>query len=192
MCLTNQRARHTSLARVHVHCRQIRRRENTGATQTVEEQEEEHGRILQDPAGLEALGEHLVFGQRRVDHGRAGTVVSVVAELVLQPLHLVVVEILLDQVALSLYPSPHVRGNVGNHPGHEELHQEHDVLKGRRPALTRRRGLEEDYVKASEMNHRAAEGSLVFTSMMMMKASLAARMCQNCMVWVYCFSCPGG
>lgn len=35
------------------------------------------------------------------------------------------------------------------------------MLKGRRSALTRRRGLEEDYVKAGEMNHRAAEGSLV-------------------------------
>ena len=53
---------------------------------------------------------------------------GVVAELNLQLLHLVVMEILLDQVALSLYSSPHVVGNVGNHPGHKELYQEHNML----------------------------------------------------------------
>ena len=31
-----------------------------------------------------------------------------------------------------------------------------------------------------------------FTSMMIMKASLAAKICQNCMVWEYSFSWPEG
>lgn len=53
---------------------------------------------------------------------------AVLAELDLQLLHFIVMEILLDQVALTLHSSPHVRGNVGNHPGHEELDQEHDML----------------------------------------------------------------
>ncbi len=54
---------------------------------------------------------------------------AVFAELDLQLLHFIVMEILLDQVALSLHSSPHVRGNVGNHPGHEELDHEHDMLR---------------------------------------------------------------
>lgn len=53
---------------------------------------------------------------------------AVKAELDLQLLHFIVVEILLDQVALSLHPSPHIGGNIGNHPGHKELHQEYDML----------------------------------------------------------------
>lgn len=50
------------------------------------------------------------------------------AELDPQFLYFIVMEILLDQVAFSLYPSLHFRGNIGNHPGHKELHQEHNML----------------------------------------------------------------
>lgn len=83
------------------------------------------------PARLEALGQHLVLGQRRVDVVRArARLPAVLAELDPQLLHLVVVEVLLHQVALPLHPSPDVRGNVGDHPGHEELHHEDDVLAG--------------------------------------------------------------
>lgn len=53
---------------------------------------------------------------------------AILAQLDLQLLHFVVMEILLDQVALSLHSRPHVSGNVGNHPGHEELDQEHNML----------------------------------------------------------------
>lgn len=53
----------------------------------------------------------------------------VLAELDLQLLHFIVMEILLDQVPLSLYTSPHIRGNIRNHPGHKELDQEHDMLQ---------------------------------------------------------------
>lgn len=53
---------------------------------------------------------------------------AVLAELDSQFLHFIVMEVLLDQVALSLYSSPHVRGNVGDHPGHKELDHEHDML----------------------------------------------------------------
>lgn len=53
---------------------------------------------------------------------------AVLAELDLQLFHFIVMEILLDQVALSLNPGPHVRGNIRNHPGHEELYQEDDML----------------------------------------------------------------
>jgi len=81
-----------------------------------------------------------VFGYRRIDHGRAGTITeAVLAELDLQFLHLVVVEVLLDQVALSLDTSPHVRGNIRNQPGHEELDHKHNMLwreKARRVSLT--------------------------------------------------------
>lgn len=70
-----------------------------------------------------------MFGYRRIDHGRASTLVVVdLAELNLQLLHFVVVEILLDQVTLSLDSSTHFRGNIGNHPGHKELDHEHNVL----------------------------------------------------------------
>lgn len=72
-----------------------------------------------------------MLGQRRVDVVRACARLTVVlAELDLELLHLVVVEVLLHQVALSLHPSPDVRGNVGDHPRHEELHHEDDVLPG--------------------------------------------------------------
>lgn len=68
-------------------------------------------------------------GYGGVDHGCAGTVVvAVLAELDLELLHLVVMEILLDQVALSLYSSLHIGRNVGNHPGHKELDNEHHML----------------------------------------------------------------
>lgn len=53
---------------------------------------------------------------------------AVLAELDLQLFHFVVMEILLDQVALSLNPGPHVRGNIRNHPGHKELYQEDHML----------------------------------------------------------------
>lgn len=53
---------------------------------------------------------------------------TVMAELDLQLLHFIVVEVLLDKVALSFHPSSYIRGNVGNHPGHKELHNEYDML----------------------------------------------------------------
>lgn len=57
---------------------------------------------------------------------------DVLAELDLQLLHFIVMEILLDQVALSLHSSPHVRGNIRNHPGNKELDQERNVLWSRK------------------------------------------------------------
>lgn len=50
------------------------------------------------------------------------------AELNLQLLHLIVVEIFLDQVAFSFHPSSDIRGNVRDHPGYKELHHEDNVL----------------------------------------------------------------
>ncbi|TNN87046.1 hypothetical protein EYF80_002801 [Liparis tanakae] len=50
------------------------------------------------------------------------------AQIRLHEEFLTLVEVLLDQVALSLDTSPHVRGNIGNQPGHEELDHEHDML----------------------------------------------------------------
>lgn len=83
------------------------------------------------PTRLKALGQHLMLGQRRVDVVRAcARLPAVLAELDLQLLHLVVVEVLLHQVALPLHPSPDVGRNVGDHPGHEELHHEDNVLPG--------------------------------------------------------------
>ncbi|KAF3854927.1 hypothetical protein F7725_022982, partial [Dissostichus mawsoni] len=57
---------------------------------------------------------------------------DVLAELDLQLLHFIVMEILLDQVALPLHSSPHVRGNIRNHPGNKELDQERNVLWSRK------------------------------------------------------------
>lgn len=54
--------------------------------------------------------------------------VALLAELDLQLLNFVVVEVLLDQVALSLYPCPDVRGNVWNQPGHEVFDHKHNML----------------------------------------------------------------
>lgn len=76
--------------------------------------------------GLQALGQNPVrrggrFGRRLGDE--AG------AQLHLQPLHLVVVQVLLHQVALALDPRLHVRRDVGDHPRHEELDHEHHVLQ---------------------------------------------------------------
>lgn len=71
-----------------------------------------------------------MLGYRWIDHGRArAVIVGVLAELDLQLLHFVVMEILLDQVALSLHACPHVRGNIRNHPGHEELDHKHNMLR---------------------------------------------------------------
>ena len=79
-------------------------------------------------AGLETLREYLVCVYGRVDHGGAGAVAPL-DELVLQLLHLVVVQVLLDEVALPLHSGLHVGRNVGDQPGHEELHGEHHVLR---------------------------------------------------------------
>lgn len=53
---------------------------------------------------------------------------AILTELDFQLLHFIVMEILLDEVALSLYSSLHFRGNIRNHPGHKELDQKHNML----------------------------------------------------------------
>lgn len=50
-------------------------------------------------------------------------------QLEFEPLHLVVMQVLLNQVALSLKSSLHACRDVGDHPRHEELHHEHDMLQ---------------------------------------------------------------
>lgn len=55
------------------------------------------------------------------------------AELHLQALQLVAVQVLLHQVALALDPRLHVRGHVGDQPGHEELDHEDHVLQEKQP-----------------------------------------------------------
>ena len=79
-------------------------------------------------AGLETLREYLVSVKGRVNHGGAGAV-ALLNELFLQFLHLVVVQVLLNEVAFPLHSGFHVRRNVRDHPGHEELHGEHHMLR---------------------------------------------------------------
>lgn len=62
--------------------------------------------------------------------------VALLAELDLQLLNFVVVEILLDQVALSLYSCPDIRGNVWNQPGHEVFDHKHDMLWKKKKGTT--------------------------------------------------------
>lgn len=56
--------------------------------------------------------------------------------------HLVVVQVLLDEVAFSFNPGLHLGGNVRNHPRHEELHHKRHMLKRdeRRKPINRERG----------------------------------------------------
>lgn len=63
--------------------------------------------------------------------------VVLLAKLDFQLLNFVVVEILLDQVALPLYSRPHIGGDIWNQPGHEVLDHKNNVLWRRTPQLVK-------------------------------------------------------
>lgn len=50
-------------------------------------------------------------------------------QLEFDPLHLIVMQVLLNQVAFSFKPSLHIWRDVWDHPRHEELHHEDHVLR---------------------------------------------------------------
>lgn len=68
-------------------------------------------------------------GRRWLAPLHGGTIILVSAELARQPLHLVLVQVLLDQIALPLYALSHIGRNIRNHPGQREFDQEDNMLQ---------------------------------------------------------------
>lgn len=136
---------------------------------------------------LRAFREHFVLVAR---HGRFWWRLceETGAQLHFEPLHLVVMQVLLNQVAFSFNPRLHVWWDVWDQPRHKEFHHKHHVLQ--------RNNINYGYFTVSSINTghywARSEGLCCLTSMIMMKANLAASMCQNCMVCVYSLWWPGG
>lgn len=71
----------------------------------------------------------MLVGRQR--HVRARLRDEAGAQLQLELLHLVVMQVLLDQEALSPDSRLHVRRDVRDQPRHEELHHKHHVLRNK-------------------------------------------------------------
>lgn len=75
----------------------------------------------------QAFRQHLVFCS--CSNFRTDTLASVLTQLHSELLHLIVVQVFLDQVAFPLYTSLHIRRHIRNQPRHKELHHKHNMLK---------------------------------------------------------------
>lgn len=118
---------------------------------------------------------------------------SVLTQLLFQLLHLIVVQVLLHQVAFPLYTGLHIRWHIWDQPCHKELHHKHNMLRKTKMKISDElngRSSRQMFCKCKMTEPHAQWNSP--TSIIIIKAILAARICQNCMVTWYSFGWPGG